>query len=75
VIQKRKRVVYLINEKINKRINVTISHKMYNKIQVLAKSEMRSANSLLIYLANLGLQQPEWREKVQALIDNGELEE
>jgi hypothetical protein len=48
---------------------------MYNKIQLLAKEDMRSANSLIVFLASQTLNEPEWKEKTQKLIDAGLLEE
>lgn len=64
-----------INTERNVRINLTLPKKMYNKIQLLAKEDMRSANSLIVFLASQTLNQPEWKEKAQQLIDAGLLEE
>lgn len=64
-----------INTERNVRINLTLPKKMYNKIQLLAKEDMRSANSLIVFLASQTLNQPEWKEKTQQLIDSGLLEE
>lgn len=64
-----------IDKSKNTRVNITVSHKLHRKIQLLAREEMRSANSLMVYLMAQALQQPEWQEKIQALIDQGELEE
>ena len=64
-----------INKEINTRVNVTIPKKMYSKIQVLAKEEMRSANSLMVFLMAQALQSEEWQNKIKELIQNGELEE
>ena len=64
-----------INTEINTRVNVTIPKKMYNKIQVLAKEDMRSANSLMVFLMSQALQNEEWQNKTKELIENGKLEE
>lgn len=64
-----------INTERNVRVNVTIDKKTYNKLKVLAQSEMRSTNSLMVYLINQALRNEEWLNKVQVLIENGELEE
>lgn len=65
----------MIDKTKNTRVNITVSHKLHRKIQLLARKEMRSANSLMVYLMAQALQQPEWQEKIQALINSGELEE
>ena len=64
-----------INTERNVRVNVTIDKKTYNKLKVLAQSEMRSTNSLMVYLINQALRNEEWQEKIKDLIINGELEE
>ena len=64
-----------INTEINTRVNVTIPKKMYNKIQLLAKEDMRSANSLMVFLMSQALQNEEWENKIKALIQDGKLEE
>ena len=64
-----------IDKSKNTRINLTIDKKTYNKLKVLSQSEMRSTNSLMVYLINQALRTEEWQDKVQALIDNGELQE
>lgn len=64
-----------INTERNTRINLTIDKNTYNKIQLLAKEEMRSANSLMVYLINQALRSEEWQNKIQVLINSGELEE
>ena len=64
-----------IDKSKNTRINLTIDKKTYNKLKVLSQSEMRSTNSLMVYLINQALRTDEWQDKVQALIDNGELQE
>ena len=68
-------IILAINTERNVRINLTLPKKMYNKIQLLAKEDMRSANSLIVFLASQTLNQPEWKEKAQQLIDAGLLEE
>ena len=64
-----------INTERNVRVNITFNKKMYNKLKLLAKADMRSTNSLVVYLVSQALQSEEWQDKVQALIDNGELQE
>lgn len=64
-----------IDKSKNTRINLTIDKKTYNKLKVLSQSEMRSTNSLMVYLINQALRTEEWLNKVQVLIENGELEE
>ena len=64
-----------VNKEINTRVNVTIPKKMYHKIQLLAKEEMRSSNSLMVFLMAQALQNEEWQNKIKELIQNGELEE
>lgn len=64
-----------INKEINTRVNVTIPKKMYNKIQLLAKEDMRSANSLMVFLMAQALQNEEWQNKIKDLVLSGELEE
>ena len=64
-----------INTERNVRVNITFNKKMYNKLKLLAKEDMRSTNSLVVYLVSQALQSEEWQNKVQALIDNGELQE
>ena len=64
-----------IDKSKNTRINLTIDKKTYNKLKVLAQNEMRSTNSLMVYLINQALRTEEGQDKVQALIDNGELQE
>ena len=64
-----------INKDVNTRVNVTIPKKMYSKIQLLAKEEMRSANSLMVFLMAQALQNEEWQNKIKDLIISGELEE
>lgn len=65
----------MIDKQKNTRVNVTIDKKTYNKLKVLAQSEMRSTNSLMIYLINQALRNEEWQEKIKELIISGELEE
>ena len=64
-----------INTDRNTRVNVTIPKKMYNKIQLLAKEDMRSANSLMVFLMSQALQNEEWQQKIKDLIQDGKLEE
>lgn len=64
-----------IDKSKNTRINLTIDKKTYNKLKVLSQSEMRSTNSLMVYLIHQALRTEEWLNKVQVLIENGELEE
>ena len=64
-----------INTDRNTRVNVTIPKKMYNKIQLLAKEDMRSANSLMVFLMSQALQNEEWQQKIKNLIQDGKLEE
>lgn len=64
-----------INTERNVRINLTIDKKTYNKLKVLSQSEMRSTNSLMVYLINQALRTDEWKNKIQELVLNGELEE
>ena len=59
----------------NVRINLTIDKKTYNKLKVLAQSEMRSTNSLMVYLINQALRTEEWQDKIKELVMSGELEE
>ena len=64
-----------IDKNKNTRINLTIDKKTYNKLKVLSQSEMRSTNSLMVYLINQALRTEEWQNKIKDLIINGELEE
>ena len=64
-----------IDKSKNTRINLTIDKKTYNKLKVLSQSEMRSTNSLMVYLINQALRTEEWQSKIKNLIDNGELQE
>lgn len=64
-----------INTERNVRINLTIDKKTYNKLKVLSQSEMRSTNSLMVYLINQALRNEEWQNKIKDLIISGELEE
>lgn len=59
----------------NVRINLTIDKKTYNKLKVLSQSEMRSTNSLMVYLINQALRTEEWQNKIKDLVLSGELEE
>ena len=68
-------ILLAINTERNVRVNITFNKKMYNKLKLLAKADMRSTNSLVVYLVSQALQSEEWQDKVQALIDNGELQE
>lgn len=64
-----------IDKNKNTRINLTIDKKTYNKLKVLSQSEMRSTNSLMVYLINQALRTEEWQEKIKELVLSGELEE
>ena len=68
-------IILAINTERNTRINLTIDKKTYNKLKVLSQSEMRSTNSLMVYLINQALRTDEWQNKIQELVLNGELEE
>lgn len=65
----------MIDKSKNTRINLTIDKKTYNKLKVLSQSEMRSTNSLMVYLINQALRTEEWQEKIKELVLSGELEE
>ena len=56
-------------------MNITLNKKLYNKLKVLAKEDMRSTNSLIVYLVNQALRTDEWQEKIKELVLSGELEE
>lgn len=64
-----------INTERNVRVNITFNKKMYNKLKLLAKADMRSTNSLVVYLVSQALQSEEWQSKIKDLIISGELEE
>ena len=64
-----------IDKSKNTRINLTIDKKTYNKLKVLAQNEMRSTNSLMVYLINQALRTEEWQDKIKNLIDSNELQE
>ena len=64
-----------IDKNKNTRINLTIDKKTYNKLKVLSQSEMRSTNSLMVYLINQALRTEEWQNKIKDLVLSGELEE
>ena len=68
-------IILAINTERNVRINLTIDRKTYNKLKVLSQSEMRSTNSLMVYLINQSLRTDEWQEKIKELVLSGELEE
>lgn len=77
MIQKEREwcIVVGIDKSKNVRINLTIDKKAYNKLKVLSQSEMRSTNSLMVYLINQALQNEEWQNKIKDLVLSGELEE
>lgn len=56
-----------INREVNTRINITIPKTLYKKIQILAKEDMRSANSLMVYLINQALRDEKWQERIKEL--------
>lgn len=68
-------ILLAIDKTKNVRINLTIDKKTYNKLKVLAQSEMRSTNSLMVYLINQALRTEEWQDKIKELVMSGELEE
>lgn len=56
-----------INKEVNTRVNITIQKTLYKKIQILAKDDMRSANSLMVLLIHQALRDEKWQERIKEL--------